>query len=132
MLIRAVTIASIAVLLGSASVEARTLASGPNYGGSTVRNGGTVTCRLFNAGTTTVSVNNRRLITNTNSVVPLSSDSCGAPLGPEENCAFSAPITGNFAYSCLVNASGSTVSLLRGSIDVTNTLNSLLNSLPLQ
>jgi hypothetical protein len=129
---RALTLAAFVTIASFGTTEARTLASPPLYGGANEING-LVGCRLFNAGTAAVTITVHKLIANDNSVARVSDDSCGSSLGAGDHCAFDTMITGNLAYSCLVNATGTTVNLLRGSIDLLDPVSlKILNALPLQ
>ena len=125
--IRRLTFAVLATLIGlCGAAQAEILGAGPAYGGSPSV-GGRVACRIFNFGTTPVSITTRQIFTNTNvSIVP-ATDTCNVALGVAQYCAFEAPITGNFAYSCRVVAQGTTtnisgvaeIKLLNGTISTT-------------
>jgi hypothetical protein len=112
--------------------EAATMASAPNYGGYAIANsGGTVTCRLFNAGSGTAQISSRQIITNLGGIATLADDSCAAGLGASQSCQFDANITGNFAFSCRVTTSGQGI-VVRGVSEVRSIDGVVLNTLPMQ
>jgi hypothetical protein len=91
---------AIAALIALGGVaEADILSGGPLYGGASSV-GGVVTCRFFNTGISNVTFSSRQIWANTGSSVSLISDSCNVAIAPGKYCAYSAGITGNFAYSC--------------------------------
>jgi len=109
-------------------------AAGPVYGGNIgdFKNGGArITCRVFNAGLTTATINLTQIWTNTGSLVVPTSNTCTGSLGVAQYCAFTAPVTGNFAYSCRVNANGFDANL-RGVAEIMGASGIILNALPLQ
>jgi hypothetical protein len=102
----------------NAPAQADIYAAGPVYGGNPT--GGVVTCRVLNVGTTAVSITLRQIITNTNAVLPPTSDTCAAALAPGLNCAVTrAAVPGNFALSCRMFVTGVDPHI-SGSIDVQN------------
>ena len=109
---------AIAALIALGGVaEADIFTGGPLYGGAS-STGGVVTCRFFNAGTSNVTFAYRQIWANTGSLVSLVSDSCNVAVGAGKYCAYSAGITGNFAYSCraVINGIDNNVS---GEMDIT-------------
>jgi hypothetical protein len=113
-----VIFASLALLIGLGSVaHADIYAAGPSYGGNPT--GGIATCRIINVGTTPVTVSLRQIITNTNAVLALVSDTCVGPIGANGNCAFSAAVGGNFALSCRAIVQGGDPHV-SGTLDVQN------------
>jgi hypothetical protein len=107
-------------------------AAGPVYGGPGSV-GGTVTCRIFNFGGALVTITARRIFNNVNEVVQLASDTCNVPLGLFKSCAFSAPITGNFAFSCQVDTqSGTLTPHISGVAEIQAPNHAVLSTVPLQ
>lgn len=98
------TFAVLATLIGlCGAAQADILAAGPAYGGfSSI--GGSITCRIFNFGTSTVSISARQIFTNTNVSITPTADTCNVSLAPTRTCAYSASPTSNLAYSCRVVA----------------------------
>jgi hypothetical protein len=119
--------ATVAVVALGGAGHAATLASPPTYGGSPVASGGTITCRVFNAGSGAATISTREIIANSNVVITSTFDNCNKPLGAAQACQFNAPIPGNLAFTCLAAASGSNVSL-RGVAEVTSTSGAILNA----
>lgn len=118
-----------ALITVGAGASAEPFAGGPVYGGpSSV--GGTITCRVFNAGVGSLSLTTRQIFTNTGSAVSLSSDSCGVGILPGHTCAYSAPITGNLAYSCRMYET-SVDGGVRGVAEVQSSSHAVLNTVPL-
>jgi hypothetical protein len=105
-------------------------AAGPVYGSFAELSGGQITCRVFNAGLTPVTINLTQIWTNTGVLVTLASNTCLGSLNSIQSCAFSAPITGNLAYSCRVNAQGTDTNIT-GVAEIQAGGN-ILNALPLQ
>ena len=106
---------TIAMLAIGGSARADIWSAGPAYPGTPA---GLVTCRIFNAGLNAVTVAVRQLFINTSAApIALSSDTCGPAVPPQGYCAFSAVVTGNFAYSCRVIANGIDNNI-SGAIDV--------------
>jgi hypothetical protein len=98
------TFAVLAILIGlCGAAQADILAAGPAYGGTASVNG-TITCRIFNFGLSTVSITARQIRTNTNVSIAPTSDTCNVPLAPNNTCAYGASPTNNLAYSCRVVA----------------------------
>jgi hypothetical protein len=116
------------ICLGTVA-SAETLSGGPVYGGPSSA-GGTVTCRVFNAGSGSLSLTTRQIFTNTGTAVTLSSDSCGVGIPPTQTCAYSAPITGNFAYSCRMFET-SVDGNIRGVAEILSSGGVILNAVPL-
>jgi hypothetical protein len=116
------------ISLGGAA-QATMFGAGPAYGG---RNsvGGSVTCRAFNFGTAAVSINLRQIFDNTGTMVALTSDSCNVSLGPGKSCAYSAPITGQLAFSCRLRTDGAGTSL-SGVLEIQTVGNTVLTTVPL-
>jgi hypothetical protein len=108
------------------------LASPPVYGGSIVNQGGaTISCRIFNSGSAVVTLANAEIVANTNVSVDLSSNTCDGALAGKSYCAYSAPITGNLAYSCLVRTVGTGVGTLRGVGEI-HKGGTILNAVPMK
>ena len=130
-----VTLALLATMIGLAGIaHAATLASGPVYGGAATHGGtgGAITCRIFNAGLTSVSITATQIWINTNSLVTPTSNTCLTfPLGPEKYCAYTAPISGNFAFMCRITAAGTDTNL-RGVAEVQSSFGNILNVQPMQ
>jgi hypothetical protein len=109
---------SIAILIGFGAVaQAETVkfAAGPAY--STHNAGGTVACRVFNNGTTNATITSRKIFTNTNSLVTKDVDNCNAVLLPNKQCTYAGAVPGNFAFTCAIVVTGTTVSIT-GSMDI--------------
>ena len=125
------TLVTLATVIGlSGAAQADIFAAGPVYGGPGSA-GGSITCRIFNYGLSAVSITARQIFTNTNvSIVP-AADSCNVVLGVAKYCAFTAPITGNLAYSCRIAVNG-TDTRLSGVAEIQAPNFSILNALPLQ
>lgn len=102
---RLVFATAIILLMVTHGARAEMLGGGPVYGGP-VSVGGSATCRVFNFGAFSVTLPTRQIFTNTNASVPLFADSCNVPLGIGQTCAYSGAITGNFALSCRLIATG--------------------------
>jgi hypothetical protein len=129
-----VIIPLLAALVGVAGgAQAATLASGPVNGGSASNGGagGTITCRIFNAGLTSASITSTQIWINTNALVTPTSNSCLTSLGVEKYCAFTAEITGNFAFTCRITAAGTDTNL-RGVAEIQGPTGIILNALPMQ
>jgi len=133
-----VLITTLALLIGlGGAAQADILAAGPVYGGNIPDlTGGQITCRIFNAGLTPVTINLTEIRTNTNFLVTPISNTCltngtNPPLGVAKYCAFNAAITGNFAYTCRINVLGTDTNI-RGVAEVMGLHGELLNALPLQ
>jgi hypothetical protein len=125
-------ICTLATLLGlAASAQAASYSSPPVYGGVVLGPGWIVACRVFNAGPVAVSIIARQIYTNTNVLVPSASDTCNVPLGPQQYCAFHAPLGGNFAMTCHTVVTGSTANL-RGVAEVQNPSHVVMNTLPMK
>ncbi|WP_394753425.1 hypothetical protein [Crenothrix sp.] len=124
------TVFTIATLTGFGSAaHADIYAAGPAYGANPT--GGLATCRVINVGTTSVNITLRQIITNTNSILPLSSNTCNVPVAAGDNCAFSAPVGGNFALSCRLFVSG-TDPQISGTLDVQNPIGTVRVVVPMQ
>ena|ERR1700752_4022195 len=111
--------ASVVVLIGlGAAAQAATvkLAAGPAY--SPHNAGGTVSCRVFNNGATAATIASRRIFTNTNTTVALTSDSCNVALAVNRQCAYSAAIPGNFAFTCAITVQSTSAVAITGSMDI--------------
>lgn len=123
------TLAALVILIGlTGAAQAQMLAAGPVYGGAGSV-GGTVTCRLFNFGFSEVTIDVHQIFNNVGEKVELASDTCNVPLSSTRSCAFSAPIQGNFAFSCLVRVDSDRVS---GVAEIQNKINAVLTTVPLQ
>jgi hypothetical protein len=112
------TLTFIAMLTIGGGARAEIWSAGPAYPGNPT--GGSVTCRIFNAGLAPVTVVARQIFVNA-SVAPvaLSSDTCTAAVPPQGYCAFAASPAAifNFAFSCRVVTNGSDNNI-SGAIDV--------------
>jgi hypothetical protein len=128
----AIIICTLLATTSSASAADTILASGPVYGGAGSV-GGFINCRMFNAGTSTITVKTREIFTNTNVAVAFTSDTCRSALGPQKYCAFIGSISGNFAFSCraVITAPIGKVVNARGVAEVQNTGFVVLNALPM-
>jgi hypothetical protein len=116
----------------SGVARANIFASGPVYGGPTEDDppAGTITCRIFNAGLTTVTINLTQIWTNSNALVaPVSNTCLNIPLGPARYCAYGATILGNFAFSCRINVTGTDTNV-RGVAEIQRN-GIILNVLPI-
>jgi hypothetical protein len=91
---------------------------------------GSVTCRVFNFGGFPVSIPTRQIFTNTNVAVHLFTDTCNVPLLVGQYCAFAGTISGNFAFSCRLIATG-TETRLSGMGEIQDSRHNVLNSVPL-
>jgi hypothetical protein len=109
------TVAALTCITGTAVADL--YAAGPVYGGNPT--GGIVTCRVLNAGTNSVSITARQIITNTNAFIAPTADSCNVAVLGGRTCAYSAPVGGNFALACRLVVTG-TDPQISGSIDVQN------------
>jgi len=121
---RLLAIAALLVLpgLGTAAsaetpeaVQTIKLAAGPAYSSHT--SGGTVSCRVFNNGDTSATIAQRKIFTNTNSAVTLSSDTCNVALAANKQCAYTAAVPGNFAFTCAIVVKSTAVAIT-GSMDI--------------
>jgi hypothetical protein len=100
------TLTTIAMLTIGGGARADIWSAGPAYPGNPT--GGFVTCRIFNAGLTAVTVVTREIFNNASATpVTLSSDTCTGVVPPLGYCAFAAAPGGNFAFSCRVITNGS-------------------------
>lgn len=125
------TLASLAILACFGGIaQAKIISGGPVYAGPSSA-GGQITCRLFNAGTGLATVTSRQIFTNTNVPIALTSDGCGAGLGPSQYCAFTGFISGNFAFSCRANVVG-TGSIVKGSVEAATPGFGSIQALPVQ
>ena len=121
---------TIAILTGlGGAAYADIYAAGPAYGANPT--GGAATCRVINVGTSSVVISLRQIITNTNVVLPLSADTCNVAVAPGGNCAFIAPVGGNFALSCRLFVSGSDPQI-SGTLDVQNPVGTVRVVVPMQ
>jgi hypothetical protein len=121
---------TLAMLTGLGSTaHADIYAAGPAYGANPT--GGLATCRVINVGTTAVIITARQIITNTNGILPLNADSCNVAIAPGNNCAFTAPVGGNFALSCRLFVSG-TDPQISGTLDVQNPVGTVRVVVPMQ
>jgi hypothetical protein len=127
--IRSTLALAMIICLGGAA-QAAFFGAGPAYGG---RNsvGGSVTCRVFNFGTAAVSINLRQIFDNTGAMVAVTSDSCNVSLGPAKSCAYSAPISGQLAFSCRLRTEGASTSL-SGVLEIQTVGNTVLTTVPLR
>ena len=121
---------TLAMLIGfGGAARADIYGAGPAYGANPT--GGFATCRVINVGISPVSVTVRQLITNTNAVLALSSDTCNVGLGAGGNCAYTAPVGGNFALSCRLFVTGNDPQI-SGTLDVQNPLGTVRVVVPMQ
>ena len=121
---------TLAMLIGfGGAARADIYAAGPAYGANPT--GGVATCRVINVGTSTVSVTVRQIITNTNVVLALNSDTCNVAVLAGRNCAFTAPVGGNFALSCRLFVSGNDPQI-SGTLDVQNPFGTVRVVVPMQ
>ena len=127
---RVAATAIVALIALGGVAKADILSGGPLYAGSPAEIGGTVVCRLFNAGGFSVSVSSRQIWDNTGASVVLSSDTCGVAVTPGKYCAYTAKIAGNLAFSCraVTNGVDNNVS---GVIEIDNSANQPLQLIPL-
>jgi hypothetical protein len=126
--VAATAIATLIALAGVARADV--LSGGPLYAGSPAELGGTVICRLFNAGGYNVTVSTRQIWDNTGVSNVLSADSCGPAITPGKYCAYSVKIGGNFAFSCRAVTNG-TDNNVSGVIEIDNSANQPLFVIPL-
>lgn len=110
---------------------AGTLASAPNYGGSIVASGGTVTCRIFNASGVTANIADSQIFTNAGTPVAPYFNSCAGGLGSHQSCEIDASITGNYAFACRASFTGTGV-VLRGVSEIYDANGTLLDHLQMQ
>lgn len=114
------------------TAQSEIYAAGPTYGGNVAGLiGGTVTCRVFNYGLSSVSISQRQIWTNTYVLVAPASDTCNVALPPNKYCAFGATIAGNFAYSCRLVAAGVDAKL-SGVAEIMSSSGAIMNSQALQ
>ena len=131
MLHKTIALAAFAAAVGlGGTAQAEMMSGGPVYGGPASITG-TVTCRVFNFGVFPVSITLRQIWNNAGGLSALNSDSCGASLASTKTCQFSAPITGNFAYSCRIFESGNDGNVT-GVAEIQASNHSVLNTVPLQ
>lgn len=122
---------TVAVLIGLGTVaSADTLAGGPVYGGASSV-GGTVTCRVFNAGQGSLSLTTREIVNNAGGVVTLSFDTCNVGISPAQSCEYGGPITGNFAFSCHMFETG-VDGIVTGVVEIQSSGGTVLNTVPLK
>jgi|SRR5215470_4680200 len=126
--VAATAIAALIALGGVAKADI--LSGGPLYAGSPAEIGGTVVCRLFNAGIASITVSTRQIWDNTGASVVLSSDTCTVAIASGKYCAYTAKIAGNLAFSCraVTNGIDNNVS---GVIEIDNSANQPLQLIPL-
>jgi hypothetical protein len=123
-------VTTLAILIGlGGAAYADIYAAGPAYGANPT--GGVATCRVLNVGTTSVSITLRQITTNTNVSLPLSGDTCNVSVLPGNNCAFTAPVGGNFALSCRLFVSGPDPQI-SGTLDVQNPVGVVRVVVPMQ
>jgi hypothetical protein len=127
---RLVLATAIILVAMAPSVRAEMFGAGPVYGGWPVSAGGSVTCRVFNFGGFPVSLQSRQIFTNTNIPVSILADSCNVSLPSAHYCAFTGAISGNFAFSCRLIATG-TETRLSGMAEIQDSRHNVLNSVPL-
>ena len=127
---RVAATAIVALIALGGAAKADILSGGPLYAGSPAEIGGTVVCRLFNAGISSITVSTRQIWDNTGASDGLFSDSCGVPVTPGKYCAYTAKIAGNLAFSCraVTNGIDNNVS---GVIEIDNSANQPLQLIPL-
>jgi hypothetical protein len=127
---RVATTAIAALIALGGVAQADILSGGPLYAGSPAELNGFVNCRLFNAGVYGVTVTNRQIFDNTGASVVLFTDSCSPVVTAGKYCAYTAKITGNFAFSCraVTNGIDNNVS---GVIEIDNSANQPLFVIPL-
>jgi hypothetical protein len=131
MMHKPLAIAAFAAAVGlGAAAQADMLSGGPVYGGPASVSG-TVTCRVFNFGVFPVTIGLRQIFNNAGGLAALNSDSCGVSLASTKTCQFSAPITGNFAFSCRIFESGNDGNV-SGVAEIQAPNHSVLNTVPLQ
>jgi hypothetical protein len=113
-----------------ALAEVVTFAAGPAYGGASVaNNGGQVTCRIYNNGTS-AKLSLRRIFANTNVTVPQNGgNSCTGTLAPRTYCAYSHIIAGNLAYTCTITAEANRASIV-GVAEITNEFGEIVTVVP--
>jgi hypothetical protein len=111
------------------AAKADILSGGPVYGGPTSV-GGTIVCRLFNAGFFTATITSRQIWNNAGGFTAPTADSCSAGLGPQKSCEFDAPITANFAFSCRAFVS-STDEKVSGVAEIQAPTHAILNTIPM-
>ena len=119
----------VALVACGGSARADIYAAGPVYGGNAA--GGTITCRVLNAGVGTVNISLKQIITNTNAILVPTIDSCNVPLPSANYCDFRFSPGSNFAYTCRLVVSGTDPNL-SGSIDVQTSGSAVLVNAPLQ
>lgn len=110
--------------------QADILASAPLYGGGLDSPGSVITCRIFNAGSSSATISQRQIRTNTNALMGNSADSCNVVLGPLKYCAFTANSPGNLAFTCRIVASGTNLKL-RGVAEMVKSAK-LIAALPME
>lgn len=109
--------------------HAEVLASGPVFGASRAF-GGTITCRIFNAGLTAVNAAQRQIWTNAGVSATPTSDSDNAAVAPNNYCAFSFGLVSNFAYSYRIVTSGAETDV-RGLAEVESTSGAIISTIPI-
>ena len=104
MLLRSVLVGLVTLIWMSGSAQAFDIvASGPVYGGPPAV-GGYFSCRIFNHGTTTVNITQRRIYkASTGTLAPISTDNCGVPLLSGKSCVFyTTPVLPGVPNSCRI------------------------------
>lgn len=121
---------AIAVITGfGGAAYADIYGAGPAYGANPT--GGLAACRVINIGTSPVNITSRRVITNTNLNLALSTDTCGGVIAPGNNCEYHAPVGGNFALSCRLTVVGIDPQI-SGTLDVQNPVGTVRVVVPMQ
>jgi len=133
------TIAAIAAMIGvGATAQAQPMTAqkvfygaGPSYAGAPfLLNGANVNCRVFNFGTTNVTISQRQIFTSSGVAVKIAGNSCGV-LKPGKSCAFySNNSADNVAYSCRLTGSGTSVNI-SGVVEIQDESSNILAVLPL-
>jgi len=94
-----------AIWLGLGNAHAAELAGGPIDGGFAQR---TAVCYFFNAGTTSVTLANPRILNLNGSAVSLTVNECGSgTLGVFKSCGVAATVSNSTIYSCKVTVTPS-------------------------
>ena len=118
-------VAGIALLGMGTAADARVLAGGSIYGGTSQTQG---TCYLYNAGTSTVTISSRQIIRE--SGINLNPTGCTTLLS-NRTCAITMPIVNNRAHACRFVFTPDSADV-RGAFEVRDNNLDILNSIELK
>jgi hypothetical protein len=125
------SVAAIAALVAlDGTARADIIASGPGDGGP-AQSGGTVVCRLFNAGGSAAAVSAREIWSSFTGKVAPSHDECTGVLAAQKFCQYFLAPASRATYACRAVTSGLEENI-RGTMLIYSTTGHLLLSLPME